>query len=319
MKTKTIDYQSFSLFFLFIFFMGLSSCNMQPKKNVLTFKDYPNLKIGFSTQNFQKALPLNVESLTGIIEYASKEGYQFIELRDDLAKLTNGDCIALAEVANKNKIDVIYEIHKNLLDTGYLKVFERGLANTLLFPGPGILRTVISKSEFDTDAAKKGWTKDEFSQITRLSDSCAQIAKTKNVQFVIENFNEAFFGDEVTYFGLADFFANTTLTGLQLDIGNPFRSASREKSDPEKVAGFLSVLGNRWVVSHLKTVMNQGGESQPVLTDNPLPVEKVVSMMGQQNVLYCALELAPLTDVQQCFNNHALSVKFLKDRGLLKN
>ena len=229
------------------------------------------------------------------------------------------ECKELADVAVKNKIVVIYEIHKNPLDSGYFNVFQRGLANTLLLPGPNILRIVISKSEFDTDAGKKGWDKGEFYQLTRLSDSCATMAKTKNIQFIVENFNEAFFGNGVSYFRLNDFFNKTSGTGLQFDIGNPFRSSLREKADPEKVIEYLSSMGNRWVTSHLKTVLIQGGESQPILSDNPLPIEKVVEMMGRQNVLYCAIELSAVADKQQCFNNHAKSVKFLKDKGVLKN
>jgi hypothetical protein len=214
---------------------------------------------------------------------------------------------------------VIYEIHKNLLDTGYFKVFERGLNNAVLFQGPGILRTVISKTEFDADASKKGWNKDELTKITRLADSCALIAKAKKIQFIVENFNEPFFGADTTYFGLTDFFANTSGTGLQLDLGNPFRSPSRVKADPEKVKEYLSTLGNRWVTTHLKTVQSMGGEMQPNLTENPLSIEEVVAMMGKQNVLYGALELTAVPDKQQCYDNHKKSIQFLKDKGILKN
>lgn len=318
MKIIKIRYQNFALSFLCVLFIALISCRTQSEKKSLVFKDYPNLKIGFTTQNFQKAMPVNVKSLTEIIEYAAKEGYQFIELRDDSAKLTVEECKALADVAKKNKIDVIYEIHESPLSSGYFKVFERSLVNTLLFPGPGILRAMISMSEFDADANKKGWNKDELDQLTRLSDSCALIAKAKNIQFIVENLNEPFFGDGLTYFGLTDFFANTSGTGLQFDIGNPFRSQSRSKADPEKVIEHLSIMGNRWVSSHIKTVLIQGGESQQILTDNPIPIEKAVEMMGQKNVIYVAIELAAVADKQQCIRNHATSIQILKDKGVLK-
>lgn len=318
MKTKAINHQLFTLFILLTFSLLFSSCNTKPGKKILAYKDYPNLKIGFSTQNFQKAMPLNVESLTELIAYASEEGYQFIEIRDDLAKLTTEDCKAIADVAASKKIDVIYEIHKNLLDTGYFKVFERGLANMILFPVPGIIRTVISKTEFDADPNKKGWTKEELYRITKISDSCAIIAGSKNIKFIVENLNESFFGDS-TYFGLNDFFANTTATGFQLDLGNPYRSLVRVKADPLKVEEYLSTMGNRWVTTHLKTVLSVGGEMQPFLTDNPMSVEKVIELMGKQNVLYGALELASVADKKLCFANHAKSVQFLKDKGVLKN
>lgn len=310
--------RNFQYFLFLSLFAAFTSCNLHPDKKSLTFKDYPNLRIGFSSQNFQKFMPNSVENLTEIIEYASVEGYNFIEIRDELAGLSTEECKILAEVAIKNKVDIIYEIHKNPLDSGYFSVFQKGLANTLLFKGPGILRTIVSKSEFDADANKKGWTKNELERLVNISDSCALISKGKNVQFIVENFNEAFFGDGSTFFGLSDFFDKTSNTGLQFDIGNPFRKISREKADPEKVEQFLSSLGKRWVTSHLKTVQNMGGDSQPVLTGNPLSVEKVISLMGKENVSYVAIELAPVENKEQCFNNHAASIQFLKERGILK-
>lgn len=318
MKKKITNCQVFTILILFALFFGFSSCNSKTDKKSLVFRDYPNLKIGFSTQNFQKAMPVNVESLTEIIEYASKEGYQFIELRDDLAKLTSAECKILADVAIKNKIDVIYEIHKNPLDSGYIRVFEKGLANTLLFSGPGIMRTLVSKSEFEADAGKKGWNKDELNKLAGLSDSCALIAKGKNIQFIVENLNEPFFGHDSTYYGLTDFFTKTSVTGLQLDISNPFRNSSREKADPGEVIKYLSTMGSRWVTTHLKTIPAMGGEPQPILTDNPLPIEKVVEMMGKQNGPYVTLELSPVIEKQQCFDNQAKSIRFLKEKGLLK-
>ncbi len=315
MKTIFMYIQAIRVIFFVSVSIVISSCNTDIGRKSMVVKKYPNLKIGFSTQNFQKAMPVNVESLTEIIGYASKEGYQFIEIRDDLAKLSSSDCRILADVSKRNKIDVIYEIHKNLLDSDYFVVFEKGLANTLLFPGPGILRTLLSKSEFDADSLKKGWTKEELVQLTKLADSCSMIAKRKNVQFIVENLNEAFFGNDSTYYGLNDFFKNTSTTGLQLDISNPFRKSSREKADPEKVKEYLVSLGNRWVTTHLKT--NKEGDPQPILTENPLSIEDVVELMGKQNVLYVTIELAPVESKQQCYDNHIKSISFLKDKGIL--
>jgi sugar phosphate isomerase/epimerase len=309
--------KNFLVFSALILFASVS-CKNQPEKKVLGFKDYPDLKIGFSTQNFQASMPNTVANLTEIIQYASKEGYQFIELRDPLAKLTEDECKSLAEVAKENKIDVIYEIHINPLDTAYFGVFEKGLANTVVFPGPGILRTVVSGSEFKADPSKKGWNSDEILKLARICDSCTNIAKSKNVRFIVENFDEAFFGDGASYYGISDLFSRSPQTGFQLDMSNMFRKPTREMTDPEKVLQYLPTMGNQWVTTHLKTVLVKGGDMQPVLTENPLPVEKIVELMGKQNVIYAAFELASVPDKQQCFANHAASVQFLKDKGLLK-
>ena len=292
------------------------SCNFQPKKKMLVFQNYPNLKLGLSTQDFQLAMPLNEDNVSQIIQFASDEGFQFIEIRDVLAKLTSDECKAIARVAEKNKIDVIYVFNKNPLDTGYFKVFERALANTLLFPGPGILRTLAAKSEFDADPLKKGWNKVEIKRLMGILDSSIAICKSKNIKFVVENFNEAFFSSDSTYMGMADLLANEKGLLFQLDIGNLFRKTSRATPDPEMVIKYLPSLGNRWVITHLKTI--QGGEPQPVLTDNPIPVEKIIPVIGQQNVQFVMLELAAVNDKNQCFENHKISIQFLREKGILK-
>lgn len=291
--------------------------NAQPEKKSLVFKNFAKLKLGLSTSNFLKAMPFTVTSLSELIDYASNEGYQYIEVRDFNADLTINDCKVLAAASKKYMIGMIYVFNKNPLDSGFFEVFERALANVLIFPGPGILRALVSKSEFEADPLKKGWNKEEFAQLLRLTDRCAVIAKANNIQFVVENNNETFFGEVPTYFGLADFFEKSSGTGLQLDIANLFCNTSRVRNDPDKVFSFLSRLENRWIETHLKTVKN--GEPQSVLTDNPLKIEKIIELMGRMDVLFVTLELAAIADKQQCFDNHALSIQFLKDKGVLKN
>lgn len=296
----------------------LYSCKQQHVKKSLIFKEYPNIRLGFSSQNFLKALPLNVAGLTEVIKYASNEGYRFVEIRDQFVDLTLDDCKALSEIAKKNDIDIIYVFNSNPLDTGYFKSFEKALANVLEFKGPGILRALASGTEFTADPTKKGWTKDELARVAGIADSCAVICKSKNIRFVFENNNEAIFGDGSTFFGLADLFKNTSGPGLQFDIANQFRKTARIQTDPAAILEFLPTIGNRWVETHLKTIRN--GEPQAVLTDdNPIPVEKIIELMGKQNVIYAALELTAVEDKQQCFDNHAQSIQFLKEKGILKN
>ena len=62
---------------------------------------YPGVKLGFSTQNFLASMPVGAENLKEIIDYASGEGYAFIELRDPGAGLTVKDCQELAADENK--------------------------------------------------------------------------------------------------------------------------------------------------------------------------------------------------------------------------
>ena len=289
----------------------------QPIKGSLVFKDYPEMKLGLSTFNFLKSIPFDVSGLTEIIEYASENGYQYVEVRDFQVDLTIDQCNELAKVAEKNKIDLLYVFNINPLDSGFSEVFAKALANVMILPGPGILRALVSRSEFDADKLKKGWNGEELARLVNLADHSAQIALEKNIRFVVENNNEAFFGDGKTYFGLADFFEKSAFTGLQMDIANPFCNSSRVKNDPERVIAFLSGLGDRWIETHLKTVLN--GEPQPVFTDNPMRIEKIIDLMGKMRVKYVTVELAQAERKEQCFENHTLSLQFLKDIGVLKN
>jgi hypothetical protein len=177
---------------------------------------------------------------------------------------------------------------------------------------------MISKSEFVPNPEKKGWNNEEFLRLTKVVDSCAAIAEARGMRLLIENSDESFFGDGSSYYGLADFFKSTTKTGLQFDLSNPFRKSSRVKSDTVEVMEFLSSLGSRWVATHTKTIQKTGGEMQPVLTENPLPVEDVINLMGELNVSYVALELLAVDEKEQCFNNHKTSIIFLKKKKILK-
>jgi len=301
---------------ILLFIYMCAGCNNNHLAHKLVFSGYPELKLGLSTLNFQGSIPFNINGISEIMSFSAKEGYQFIEIRDGAATLAIEDCKALAELSKKYNLAVIYVIGINPLDTSFIQVFQKGLNNALMFPEPGILRTIISKSEFDVDVNKKGWSKDELTRLIRITDSCAQIANESGINLAVENMNEAFFGDSLTYFGLADFLTRTSSTSFLLDIGNLFRSTSRVKNDPEKVLKFLPTLDNRWLYTHLKTI--QDGEVQPFLTDNPIPVGRIIDLMDKQKVLYAMLELAPDTNKQLCFDNHAKSIKFLKDKGLLK-
>jgi sugar phosphate isomerase/epimerase len=294
---------------------ALSSCT-GPTGGRLTFTDYPEMKVGFSTQNFMQAMPFAVESLEELITYAAKEGYGFIELRDDRAGLSRQDCERLAAFADSVGIEVIYEININLLHPEFREVFQRGLDHTLLFGEPGILRAPVANSEFAGNPGKVGWTLEELERAAVLAEQCAGLAADTGVTFIVENIVEPFFGNSPEYFGLSDLLKHTKKTGLQFDLCNAFVNGSRMKASPEAVAEFLATMGDRWVTTHVKTCVD--GVARPVLGENPLPVKQVTELMGKQGVDYFALELVAVEDKEACFDNHGASIEFLVDQGILE-
>jgi sugar phosphate isomerase/epimerase len=291
-----------------------SSCSMKKEKKSLSFQNYPNLKVGFSTQDFSKSMHLDVKNIQEVIKYAAQEGYSFIELRDPEANLTLDDCKELASFAKSNHIEVLYEINSNLLAPDFFSIFQKAIENTAVFPGEGIIRTLVSNTEFAADKNKKGWTEEELDKIVEIADSCGNLASQHHLKFIVENANEAFFGKE-DYYGFADFFNKAKNVGLQFDTANPFQDTSREKADPDKVGDYLLTIADRWVTTHLKS--GKDGISQPVLNDNPLDLGKVLAAMSANNVHYVAFELAGVTDKKNCFENHSKSIDYLLKKGLM--
>ena len=188
--------------------------------------EYPGIALGFSTQNFLKAMPMGVDSLKELLDFASEEDFDFIELRDPSADLSEEDCKILADYAWKKRVEVIYEIHKDLFDPDFEEVFHRAITNTSLFGEPGILRSILSWSEFADHPNKKGWTREELDYLVTSADSYAKLAKVEDVHFILENIIEPWSAPDGC-FGLTDFFDRTSQVGLQFDTANPFLSSSR--------------------------------------------------------------------------------------------
>ena len=288
---------------------------MKNKEKSFVFRGSDDLKLGFSTQNFLKCLPHDVKNLTEIIHYASNEGYEFIELRDPEASLSLGECEELGKIAESVGIDVLYEINANLLAPGFLTIFSKGLENTKAFPGEGIIRTIVSNTEFADDDSKKGWTEEELKRLIEIAERAGKMAQEHNLKFIVENGNESFFGKGNEYFGFDNLINRTNNIGVQFDTANPFQNASRQKSVPLKVENYLISIADKWVTTHVKS--GKGGVFQPVLDENPLDLGNVISIMAANNIKYVAFELLALPDKQECFKNHSESIKYLVNNGLI--
>ena len=277
---------------------------------------YPGVKLGFSTQNFLNCLPLGLENLQTLLDFATDEGYAFIEIRDPLADLSLQHCKTLAAYAREKDVEVIYEIHKDLFSPGFKEIFERAVSNTAVFGQPGILRSIMSWSEFTADENKTGWTDDELDHLATLADQCAAEAKTMNVQFVLENIIEPWFGHQGGH-GLADLFRKTSGIGLQFDTANPFLPSCRGPADPDDVAEHLDQISDRWFTTHLKC--GKDGAFQPMLEENPLSYQSVLGLMSKNQVKYAALELLSVDDEQTCCDNHRKSIEYLASQGIIED
>ena len=299
-----------------------SACSTQsnrdavPKNEVasrIVFVNRPDLKLGFTTQNFIESLPVDLEHAKELVRYAAQHGCHWIEYRDPNAELTLADCREIAAFARAQGIEIAYANQRSLIDSDFWEIFEKGVVNAAVFEGPHTIRAVLSGELLEADAEKKGFTKDELDQLVATAERAAKMAKEHGLQLVIENGLEAFAGDGETIYGYREFFdAVSEAVNCQPDTGN-FFCAARIPASPEQAKKFLDDNIERTSYIHLKSSVDH--EFQAVLTDNALDFDYVFDLLASHQVPYIAIELVPAENADQAYKNHEASVEYLKRSG----
>ena len=291
-----------------------SACQQNKTVKIEAVK-YPGMKLGFTTHNFNKTLPISLENAKKFVDFATEQGFVWIELRDPVATLTLDECKQVADYAAQKNLEIGYAINVGLLDDNFWDTFDKGLENALVFQGPKTLRDITFGSEL-SDTSKVSWTEDDLARIIETANNAAGKAQEKGIHFLIENAKEAFVGQDSTYFGFEDIFksADDDL-GVMLDIANPFAVAN-VKATPDQVESFLKNHIDRLGYIHLKSAA--GGKNLPVLTDHLLDFDKVFSVMNAHNVPYLCIEIEAVDNVDQEKQNHIKSVDYLVEKGFFK-
>ena len=283
--------------------------------NALVFNDYPNMKLGFTTQNFIKVEPVSVETSKKFISYARENGYSWIELRDPDASLSYKECKEIAAFANSSGIEIIYSSQRGLLDDDFMDVFSRALVNSTAFDGQKYVRVLIANTEYPAGVAKLGWTKEEFEKAVKIADKAATMAKEYGFMLAAENSNGDIDGIGKPYYGLAEFFDNTSENvKWQFDTANFFWVPQADIS-PKQAEDFLRKYAHRLSYLHLKTAAD--GKSLPVLADNPLNFEVIFPILDKAGCHYIAIELDVIEDEKQIYKNHSNSLEYLIEKGLI--
>jgi sugar phosphate isomerase/epimerase len=271
---------------------------------------YPDLKIGFTTVNFMKQMPLNLANAKEWVDYATERGFAWIELRDPMATLTLAECKEIAVYAKQRDIEVGYAVNVGLLDSNFWEVFSRAVANAAVFDGPRTIRTAGPGLEFATNEKKTAWNFAEFAKVVETANQAANLAKMLGLQYVVENGSEVLKGDGMTSFGTTELFAAVNdNVGFQLDTGN-FFAVSRIPAKPEAARDFLQKNAPRMGYMHLKTA-DPSNKAQPVLGENRLIFEIIFWEAVKHKKPYIAMELVQPDTLQQAIDNHAKSVAYL--------
>jgi len=294
--------------FVFVLFSGASAFAAD---KAITLSKYPNLKLGFTSQNFSKWLPPTADNLKTIIDYASKKGFAFIEVRDPNAMLSLNDAKELGAYAKDKNIEIIYAMGVGALDDNYFEAFSRGLANAIALGGPKFVRTGANGNEMNLDPKKQFWTADEFAKLVQNINMAANTAKTFGYTLFVENANEGLKGDGVNTFGTADLFGPQGVNanvGFQLDMAN-FFCVSRVVSSPADVQAFFEANVKKMGYSHLKTSINR--TPQQYLNGNELPFDVYFKQLSKYNKVYVAIELFNADTLEIEYANTQKSIDYL--------
>ena len=256
----------------------------------LSMAKYPTLKIGFTSAHFLKFLPVSLENVKTLIDYAKQQKLSFVEVRDPVATLSLKEAQAIAAYAAKKNIELIYAVNVGLMDPNFQEVYSRAIANAKAFGGSAVVRAAANGKEFDPDT-KKWWTAEEFATLVKIGNQAADQAKAFGLQFIVENGREGLQGDGQTTFGFADLFGDKGFNrnvGWQLDTAN-FFCVSREPADPQAVKAFFIKNAAKVGYMHLKTSVQH--VCQQALSDHELPFDAFFGPSAKVNMPYIAIEL----------------------------
>jgi len=298
-----------TIIFLILSLVFLSGSAYSAEKKIVLNK-YPDLKIGFLSANFLQPLPVSFQNIKKVIDFASEQGFTWIELRDPVAVLTLDECKQLADYGRGKKIEVAYALGAGLMDANFWEVFSRGLANAKVFDGPRTIRTGAPGNEFNIDPKKTAWTLDELHKAVKIANKAGNQARALGLRYVTENAYEVIRGDGLTSFGTTEYYANVNSNvGLELDTGN-FFCLGRNVAKPEDARAFLEKHISKVAYLHLKTSSKEH-QPQAVLGDNELDFGIVFAEMTKQKVPYVGIELVKVPTFQECADNHKKSVEYL--------
>jgi sugar phosphate isomerase/epimerase len=291
---------------LVVAFLGVSAFAQQK----MVLKKYPEIKLGYTTTNFLKPLPVSLENKKKLVDLASELGCSWVEIRDPSASLSLDECKQLMAYAKSKNIEIGYALQVGLLDPAFWEIFTRGLANAPVFEGPRTIRTLAAGPEFANDPKKKTWTLSELYRAVQKANRAANAARAAGLKYVVENAFEALKGDGVTGFGLTEFAANVNSNQFfQCDVAN-FFATSRVLTKPEEAKAFMEKYAGRMPYIHIKSSSPEH-KVLPVLGPNELDFDTVFALLTKNKVRYAAIELTQPDTYEECAGNLKKSFDYL--------
>lgn len=246
-----------------------------------------------------------------MIDFANHQGFVFMEIRDPEANLTLGECKELADYARLKSVEIVYALNSGVMAPRYFEVIARGIANTLVFDGPKIIRSGNNGPEFVNDEKKLYWTAEEFAVLVKNINQAGNMSKNLGVTLAVENAQEGLRGDGVKTFGTAELFGVQGVNAnvdLQLDTGN-FFCVSRVENHPNDVKEFFEQNVKRIAYTHFKSSI--GGQTQAIISGNDLSLGTFLESLSEKSKVYVMIELLAAETLEEVYENHSKSITYL--------
>ncbi len=284
----------------------LSACDSTDS----TVADIPEVRWGFTTQNFVGHVPVTLESSLAFVRYAHENGLSWIELRDPDASLTVGECKEIAALARELGIEINYSAQRGLLAVDFWEVFDRAVVNTALFDGPQTVRVLALRGE-----DPHGWTEAGFEHMVAVANQAMQRAAEHGVGFTVENADAALDGRGYAYYGMTELLeAIDPAITLQLDTANLFTAPV--EVTPEAAIDFIQRYAAR--VSYLHVKSARDGQALPILDGNTLGFAAIFGLLEDYAPIYAVIELGPNAHTDGVYASMRVSLDYLREKGWLK-
>jgi len=302
------------LFILTVIMFNMLHCSIKSDK--ITFLKYPDIKLGFTTQNFIDCVPVSYDNAIMFLDYAAEKGFSFMELRDPNAELNYDECVKISAHAAEKGIEMAYANQRGLLDPDFWEIFNKGIKNATAFNGTRTYRALISGKNFSENPEKIGLDSAEFIQTIDVANEAALKAQKLGLQLVIENGGERFFDSNDSIFGFEAFFniVNPNVA-WQLDTANPFTNQNIQL-DVDTFREYLKANANKIKYVHLKSARNH--LPQKVLVKSELDFGDIFNALAINNVNCISIELLVDSDKDEVFKNMDKSIDYLRQEGFVR-
>ena len=258
--------------------------------------------LGFTSKTFSKLLTKGIVSLPGILEWASVQGFGWVEIRDPMASMQDERLLELDTVCRQKGLVVHYAWDgSDLLSPSDEQLFARGIRNASRLRSARFSRITIAGNVLKADRMKKGYSREEVDLISHRVAQYAHTAEAFGITPVYEHSYEPLRGDGQTFYGIVELLQSAEEMSLVFDPANFLNlKPPRQVPSLDAMIEFYSNFSPRIPYVHLKSVGVEG--LLPTLEIQDDREAACIHQMWKEKKLLC-IELPETDDLEKGMRN----------------